>query len=412
MTPNPRLPSTLGMMRQSSSLISHYTPFSKRRRSYSALQVATVEIEAPRNNIRGNSQTDGLLRWSDVIPISLYATACLVGAILISTYEDFDVTHTRPNPSTLRLPTSSSKGSNINFLGAATQGMGWGPSNRGIQSNTKNDIIFEEWYGTSATTLQWKPSYNEIMLEHRSERIPRWNELDGQSSIKAKSMMGILSNTKDNVLASKEELQYAVLQLYQSLDELDELKLMADDYMWDDMRALLNPSLSVEAKHKHSLQHATEYSMDILRSTPSYYASTPLSKYDSSSKINQNNSPNSYMRELPDLIGFDWGSCALRHCGAKADAQEAVAELYNNVGLFEPFECRFIIDIIERSIRDVLAVVPDDLKPHHNGVLMQVKTYERYVPQGGNNEGDEDLSLDNAYTQALSAVRVDLSMEE
>ena len=47
--------------------------------------------------------------------------------------------------------------------------------------------------------------------------------------------------------------------------------------------------------------------------------------------------------ELPSLIAFNWGSCAWRHCGAKADAQEAVAKLYSNLGMLGPFECRFII---------------------------------------------------------------------
>jgi len=375
-------------------MMQNSSPLDKKRRSRSALQVATVEIEAPQSGIRQKSQTDNLLTWSDAIPITLHATLCLAVAILLSTYEDFDVTHTRPNPSSLRLPTSSSR--NFNFVGAATKGMGWGPSNRGIQTTHQGGIAFEEWYGASATTLQWKPSYNEIMLQHRTERVPRWNELDEQQS----------SHTKNSVAISEKELQHAVLQLYQSLDELDELKLMADDYMWDDMRAFLNPT----AKNKHSLPLATEYSMDILKSMPSYYASIPSLIPSSNGIVNQNNSPNNInMRELPELIGFDWGSCAWRHCGAKADAQEAVAELYSNVGLFEPFECRFIIDIAERSIRDVLTVVPDDLKPHQNGVLMHFKPYEAYVSQGGDNfEGSED----NAYLQALSTVRVDVSMED
>jgi len=32
-------------------------------------------------------------------------------------------------------------------------------------------------------------------------------------------------------------------------------------------------------------------------------------------------------------IGFDWGSCAWRHCGATADAQEAIAELERDFGM-------------------------------------------------------------------------------
>ena len=51
-------------------------------------------------------------------------------------------------------------------------------------------------------------------------------------------------------------------------------------------------------------------------------------------------------------------SCAWRHCGAEADAQEALAELNNLSGVLEPFECEFIIDIVDRSLRDMIAMIP------------------------------------------------------
>ena len=43
-----------------------------------------------------------------------------------------------------------------------------------------------------------------------------------------------------------------------------------------------------------------------------------------------------YSMVSPDAreeIGFDWGSCAWRHCGAQADAQEAISELLKDVGM-------------------------------------------------------------------------------
>jgi hypothetical protein len=75
--------------------------------------------------------------------------------------------------------------------------------------------------------------------------------------------------------------------------------------------------------------------MDVLKSLPSNVAmgNNRISPYSKNNNLN----------ELPKVIGFDWGSCAWRHCGAKADAQEAIAELYSNVGMLEPFECRFIL---------------------------------------------------------------------
>ena len=350
------------------------------RRRSSSLRISTIDVEVPStfNNVSNNNNKskddDGLLQWADIIPISLFTTFCIAVAILVSTYEDYDVTHTRPSPSSLRLPTSSSSASGFNFIGAATKGMGWGISNRGIVKDTNKDQTspsFEEWYGTSATTLQFKPSYNEIMLQHRTERIPRWNNNDIPTT-------------------TKEEMQQAVLQLYKSIDELDELKLMADDYNWDGIKEYLNPVANTidadvdNGRGTYVLPSTLEYSMDILKTMPSYYKT--------------NGADNSNSKEVPELIGQDWGSCAWRHCGAKADAQEAIAELYNNVGMLEPFECRFIIDIVERSIRDVLAVIPDDIKPNNQ----QVKPYVEYVPQAKEDSGELGIDFEYANSRELA----------
>lgn len=374
-----------------------------------SLRVSTIDVErsSPNYNndddntvIGANLFSSNHLLWKDIVPLTLYTASCLLGAVLLSTYEDYDVTHTRPNPSTIRLPTSTTTSitgsGSFDFVGAATRGMGWkDPSTTSNLRGGSN--LFEEWYGSSAVTLQWKPSYNDIMLEHRSERVPRWNSLDQE----------VVGATE--VGSSKEQLQQAVLQLYHSLDELNELKLMSDDYMWDEMKERLNPPSSItqqtttttststtSSKNEYSLPIALEYSMDILKSAPVQ-------------SNGANNGNGGGEQRMSELIGFDWGSCAWRHCGAKADAQEALAELQTDVGMLEPFECRFIIDIVERSIRDVLAVVPEDLKPYQNGAVVQVRPYEAYIPKAGNDE--EGMGIDYEYSQALSKMRVDLSLE-
>ncbi|KAL3800434.1 hypothetical protein HJC23_011671 [Cyclotella cryptica] len=346
-----------------------------------------------------------LLSWRDFLPISLHVIVCLLAALLVSTYEDYDVTHTRPNPSTIRRPTSSSS-QQFNYVGAATRGMGWGINNRILPKNedTYRDADrdrneFEEWYGFGATTLQWKPSYNEIMLQHRRERVTRWASKKSDkpsasaftldSSIDAATSKGTRSNRQD-----KEQLQQAVLNLYQSLDELEKLKIMADDYRWDEMKDMLTPSATND--RGSSIRYALEYSLDILKS----------SSIDNPSSFSFR-SINYQEEDLPTIIGFDWGSCAWRHCGAKADAQEALAELYSSVGMLEPFECRFVIDIIERSIRDILSVVPDELKPHKHGIQIQAKPYIPYVSQA--DKAADGIGLDYEYVQALSDLRVDLS---
>ncbi len=319
----------------------------------------------------------------DLLRASVHIFACLCMAMLASTYEDYDVTHTRPNPSTLRRygtataitsasATSSSSSSLrgagvIDFLGAATGGMGWGQSNRDAVAiwdaegaageEIDGDVVkdggnydvdvnyrsssFADWYGDGAYSMRWMPSYNEIMLVHRAERVPRWR---GDVGVAHQSpwTTSETSSTRTATERHEERLREAVSRLYRSIDDLDRLRGMADEYMWDEMRAYLDPRTSrVGSKTTTittggeeegiSLHIALEDSMDAIRTSPALHRTQ--SRRDRRDVAN----------DLPDLIGFDWGSCAWRHCGARADAQEAMSELYNNVGMLEPFECRFII---------------------------------------------------------------------
>jgi hypothetical protein len=102
------------------------------------------------------------------------------------------------------------------------------------------------------------------------------------------------------------------------------------------MKDLLTP---ISMNHRgSSIRNALEYSLDIMKySSLDNPSSMPLRTI------------NYQQDDLPAIIGFDWGSCAWRHCGAKADAQEALAELYSNVGMLEPFECRFVIGKCHRK---------------------------------------------------------------
>ena len=288
--------------------VSYAVAFPSARRCDRDLRSSTIDIDREDTSNATNDSQSNLLILKDILPISLFIICCLSGAILISTYEDFDVSHVRPNPSTLRRPTTTTYG--WSYLGAATKGMGWGVSDRMIdQSTTTTNNEFGDWYGEGAITLQWKPSYNEIMLRHRLERVPRWTVGEEVSSIESNNALGI------------EKAQQAVLNLYKTLDELDKLKLMADDYQWDEIKDVLDPS-----NKQGVLRNTLEYSMDMIKSYT-------LNKNDLGEKED----------ELATVIGFDWGSCAWRHCGAKADGQEALAELYSSVGMLEPFECRFVI---------------------------------------------------------------------
>ena len=81
-----------------------------------------------------------------------------------------------------------------------------------------------------------------------------------------------------------------------------------------------------------------------------------------------------------------------------ADAQESLAELYNLIGVLEPFECLFCLDIVERSIRDILAVAPRDVEQN-------IPPYVPYVARGI--EGGES-AMDIDFVKALEGLRNNL----
>lgn len=66
---------------------------------------------------------------------------------------------------------------------------------------------------------------------------------------------------------------------------------------------------------------------------------------------------NALSEEASRDVGFAWGSCAWRHCGARADAEEAIGEMTKFLGMFEPYEGKFCINIVRRSVEEVLESV-------------------------------------------------------
>lgn len=255
--------------------------------------------------------------------VLLHLFGCFGAACGLSTYEDYDCVNLKPSRATLRRQymytmcnedDSSSEGcltSNyINTVGAATKGMGEGETER----------IRRFALDESVNSRDNIPSYNEIMLEHRSRTVTRWNkvyEYDGSSDT---------TTTR----TAKEVVRDAVDKLYMAIKYLEDAAVRANDYDWDGLHDILrSPGLRDELAYACSVLHGT----------------TQLTK------------------EARDEIGFDWGSCAWRHCGAQADAQEAIAELDRSVGMLEPLECLFCLDIADRSLRDILSNIPNEYHP-------------------------------------------------
>lgn len=53
-------------------------------------------------------------------------------------------------------------------------------------------------------------------------------------------------------------------------------------------------------------------------------------------------------------IGWQWGACGWRSCGAQADASQALCKLRANLGMAEPLEARFYLDVAKRAVDEVL----------------------------------------------------------
>ena len=90
--------------------------------------------EREQHGARSN-ESETLLRWKDVLPISVLLVCCLLGSVLTCAYESYDVSCLRPSPSTLRrrAPTFQSSSGALGFMRSATMGMGWGESNRAVE---------------------------------------------------------------------------------------------------------------------------------------------------------------------------------------------------------------------------------------------------------------------------------------
>lgn len=294
----------------------------------------------------------------DVLNVATHLFACLGAATVVSTWEDYDVTHLKPNRATLRQSYLAAGSDDLSpsFIGSATKGLAWNEADREAE-------LYELQFGEQAgRSIQ---SYNEVMERHRSERVPAWKG--------DKSNRPYLSlRNKDSVATITEvDVKKAVEAVYDALRAVLKLKVLANDYDWDAMAEILDGPVLVSDLERAAatLQSSRDYLSD----------------------------------ETREIIGFDWGACAWRHCGAAADAQESIAELRCRLGLFEPFECLFALDIVERSIRDMLAVIPDKFKP--TGEAGQVEEYQPYQPRSeeeGNFDGDGDES---DFLSALSALR-------
>lgn len=218
----------------------------------------------------------------------------------------------------------------------------WGDSTvRGMAFGKAQRIRLEDSEPQDSQSI---PSYNEIMLEHRIERIPSWNEAMSEDLV------------KESVVTIQKTVVY-----------LQHCKQLAMDYDWDGLTvSIRQPILHQELEQAcNNLKHADGY----------------------------------LSLEARNEIGFEWASCAWRHCGALADMQEAIDELDHLIGILEPFECLFCIDIVERSLYDILAVTQKYQDPS-----VPVPEYQQLQRKSDVGEDGVD-QFDTEYLEALEFLK-------
>lgn len=59
-------------------------------------------------------------------------------------------------------------------------------------------------------------------------------------------------------------------------------------------------------------------------------------------------------RETRWAIGWQWGACGWRQCGAQADAAQALSKLHSNLGMLAPLEALYYLDVAKRAIDELL----------------------------------------------------------
>eukprot|EP00536_Pseudo-nitzschia_multiseries_P014499 jgi/Psemu1/327564/estExt_fgenesh1_pg.C_7140005 len=295
------------------------------------------------------SKSKGAMLTEELGLIFQLTLASIGMSVLLISWEDISMPHPMRIESSALLSSSSSSPKR-------QFSMRWGRSTvRGMASGVRERQAITTAEDLESSTYKNLPSYNEVMLAHRTERIPLWNFEEGDARL--------VTSGKD-VVDSVRVVQLALLQILDCQE-------LAQNYEWDQLIANLNESI---------LRKDLENACYVLKRADNFLT-----------------------REARDEIGFDWGSCSWRHCGALSDAQEAIDALEYQVGMLEPFECIYCLDVVERSLRDILAVTND-----YRDSAVKIPEYIPIQRMSDlSNQDDEDIldRQDKDYMDTLSFLR-------
>ena len=203
-------------------------------------------------------------------------------------------------------------------------------------------------------------TYNEVSEEHRGQRVARWHTA---------------ATTAGTKYDDAKQMEAAVQDLRQILLDVIKLETLAADYQWEQIHTIIQSDI-----------------------VPKLEPAATVLRYQLTNTNNQDNKMLGY-----EEVGFDWGSCAWRHCGALADAQEALDELDHLLGVLEPPECLFCLNVAERSLRDMLAVVPVEYKAMEG--MPAYSPYQSAHYSEDDEFGEETDVLDKDYLRMLQELR-------
>jgi hypothetical protein len=170
-------------------------------------------LHSENQNPEGNNQQKSLSRTM-LETFKLVGLSFLISLLLIS-WEDVSMTHPMRQQST----------TSHHLLGSSTvRGLGFGLRER--QSQQLDDI--------EPQVLRELPSYNEVMLQHRTERIPLWD----------------YDNKSGGEPITKRDVQLAVQTTQRALIFLLQAKNLATNYEWDDLTThVRSPLLHDQLEH-------------------------------------------------------------------------------------------------------------------------------------------------------------------
>ena len=351
-----------------------------------------------------------IFRVDELIFVIQLLVVSLMASVVMITWEDVSMYHP------MRTSIESSSSSSTSSVSATTtiRDQRREPNNEDRNSNSSNNrwgrstvhglgfgryernLVRSEGDLESSDFNDLK-SYNEVMNDHRTNRVPSFFFDDSFASSSSSSVDGtmgfgtslwnrwktttaastLVSNNRKTDASSirtisEKDVVSSLEQLKSAIVTIQDCKKLAKEYDWDQLRTTINsPTLREELNNAcYILKHAN----NILSS------------------------------EVRDVVGFDWGSCAWRHCGALADIQESLDELEASLGVLEPYEALFCLDVVERSLRDMIDAVPPKLMQKTDQTVI-VPQYEPLRRMSDVSEEDSVDGMDRDYLEALEFLR-------